>query len=131
MKARVFAISPDALYRAAIADALDATGMDVFAASSESDARRKLAQGFRAEIVIVQHAPETLDACALTRSLRESAGFAQVPVLLLTDDMKELGALDDCPASAWMRMPFDPAELTALVSALLTQGTQAKEQASA
>jgi DNA-binding response OmpR family regulator len=62
-----------------------------------------------------------LDGCEVTRSIREHAETAEMPVILLTARVQENDVMVglDAGATDYVKKPFSPQELGARVASLL------------
>ena len=123
----VLVVDDDAPIRRMLERTLAAEGYDVAAVA---DGGAALAQVERSmpDMIVLDVAMPGLDGLAVTRRLR--AKGLQVPILLLTarDALEERVAGLDAGADDYLVKPFDVAELTARVRALLRRNQPPGEQ---
>jgi DNA-binding response OmpR family regulator len=99
---------------------LERAGYEVMTASDGEQAVA-IALERRPDLCILDVMMPRLDGYEVTRRLRASEGFAEVPVLLLTASVQEAAVAEGLEAGAddYVKKPFPPQELLARVAAAL------------
>ncbi len=112
----ILAVDDSASMRQMLSCALQAGGHTVIEAVDGVDALEKMAlHGI--DVVLTDHNMPRMDGLSLTRSLRASARYRDLPVLILTTEssaeVKQLGR--EAGATGWLLKPFDPPRLLEVI----------------
>ena len=120
---RILVADDDDDVRELIVFRLERAGYEVLTASNGEEAVA-VALERRPDLCVLDVMMPKLDGYAVTRRLRASDGFADVPVLLLTASVQEAAVAEGLEAGAddYVKKPFPPQELLARVAAALDQG---------
>jgi len=99
---------------------LERSGYRVLRASDGQEAL-ELALRERPDLAVLDITMPKLDGCEVTRSIREHAETAEMPVILLTARVQENDVTVglDAGATDYVKKPFSPQELGARVASLL------------
>ena len=112
----ILAVDDSVTLRQLLAHVLRAAGHEVVEASDGLQALDQ-ARERAFDLVITDHHMPGLDGLALTRALRAEAGYAQVPILVLTTEsdpaLKAAGRA--AGATGWLQKPFDPVRLNEVI----------------
>ena len=76
------------------------------------------------DLVVIDMQVATMGGMAMARELKEASlasDFPELPVILLLDRSVDSFLAKRAAADAWVKKPFDAAELRAAVSSVLTQ----------
>jgi DNA-binding response OmpR family regulator len=108
-------------------------GYDVITSPDAKDAKAKLDDGSRPDLVILDLRLPDEDGVDLGRGLRARPGFERVPILALTarDQTVDRYEAFNAGFSGYLTKPFDPLELVYNIRALLHLATPGPEEAGA
>jgi len=116
----ILAVDDSASMRQMVAFTLKNAGFDVVEAVDGQDALEKAGTRDFSLVLTDQNMPR-MDGLSLTRRLRESPRYRNVPILVLTtessDEMKQAGRA--AGATGWMVKPFDPARLIEVIGKVI------------
>lgn len=112
----ILAVDDSVTLRQLLAHVLRAAGHEAVEASDGLQALDQ-ARERAFDLVITDHHMPGMDGLALTRALRAEAGYAQVPILVLTTEsdpaLKAAGRA--AGATGWLQKPFDPVRLNEVI----------------
>ncbi len=116
----ILAVDDSASMRQMVAFTLKNAGFDVVEAVDGQDALEKAGTRDFSLVLTDQNMPR-MDGLSLTRRLRESPRYRNVPILVLTtessDEVKQAGRA--AGATGWMVKPFDPARLIEVIGKVI------------
>lgn len=116
----ILAVDDSASMRKMVSFTLSGAGYRVIEAVDGQDAFEK-AQSQTFDLVLTDQNMPRLDGLGLTRKLRETAAFANTPILILTtessDQMKQAGRA--AGATGWLVKPFDPNRLIEIIQKVI------------
>ncbi len=105
-------------------------GFDVFQAEDGSSAREKIANE-RPDLVLMDWMLPDVSGLELTRDLKRSEAFSEMPIIMLTARSQESDKIQglDGGADDYITKPFSPRELISRVNAVLRRSGAATEEA--
>jgi DNA-binding response OmpR family regulator len=116
MRKRILVIDDDELILLSLQDLFAAADLEVRTAASGAEALRA-AEEERFDLVVLDVVMPGLSGLEVCRKLREKAGYAGVPVILLTAKSEEADRRKGIEAGAdrFLPKPFDPGRLVEIV----------------
>ncbi len=129
-RGRVLVAEDSDVLRESIRRELEGAGFEVSAARDGQEAL-DLAAGARFDAVCTDVVMPRLDGYELTRRLRQTPGYAEVPIVMVTSKEARLDALRglDAGASAYLKKPVDADELIRTLLGLLSRLAPAARRA--
>lgn len=116
----ILAVDDSASMRKMVSFTLTGAGYHVVEAVDGQDGFEK-AQSNHIDLVLTDQNMPRLDGLGLTRKLRESPQFKNIPILILTtessDQMKQAGRA--AGATGWLVKPFDPNKLLEVIKKVI------------
>lgn len=120
MAARVLLVEDETLIRMILAEALADEGFEVLEAASGDEAAR-VAEGAGFDLLLTDvQMPGRLDGVALARHLLQSR--PDLPVVYVTGRPESLDRVERRGRAAYIRKPYSPSEVIAVVRDLLEAG---------
>lgn len=91
--------------------------------AADGEAALQQARSIGADLVLTDWNMPAMGGGQLIRQLRQLAGYAETPMLVLTTEARESEKTDarQAGASGWLRKPVEPATLLEVVASLLEQ----------
>ena len=119
--AEILAVDDSPSMRALVASTLQSAGHEVTSACDGVEAL-KLAQEKVVQLVLADVNMPAMDGITLVRRLRELPEYKFVPILMLTTEVNKARKLEakSAGATGWLVKPFDPDQLLATISKVIT-----------
>jgi two-component system chemotaxis response regulator CheY len=118
----ILVVDDSAVMRKLLSSILFEQAYDVLLAE-DGEAALQQARSAGADLVLTDWNMPAMGGGQLIRQLRQLAGYAETPVLVLTTEARESEKADARQAGAcgWLRKPVEPATLLEVVASLLEQ----------